>query len=45
MLGVLPALDTLNSLIMLGFGAGFFVVFFSWGITAVLRWFFRILGL
>lgn len=45
MLAVLDPLQTLNTLIMQGFGTGFFVLFFSWGITVVLRWLFRVLGL
>ncbi len=41
----LPALVTLRDLVMGGFGLGFFVLFFSWGTTLVLRVFFRLLGL
>lgn len=40
----MPSLQTLNALIMQGFATGFFVVFFAWGITVVLRWLFRMLG-
>jgi hypothetical protein len=42
---MLDPLTDVQAIIAAGFGLGFTVMFFAWGITGVLRYFFRLLGL